>query len=58
MGQLENHCYSGLRRAAAHTGLQMLMSLAAHPGQFLAEAATVRGGGNDARADCGNRSYK
>ena len=38
MGQLENHCYFGLRRAAAHAGLQMLMSLAAQPDQFLAEA--------------------
>ena len=48
MGQLENHCYFGLRRASAHAGLQMLMSLAAQPDQFLAEAVEGRSAGSSA----------
>ena len=34
-GRLERHCYFGLRRVSAHARLQMLMSLAAQPDQFL-----------------------
>ena len=41
-GRLERHCYFGLRRASAHAGLPMLMSLAAHLDQFLTEARKGR----------------
>ena len=41
-GRLERHCYFGLRRVSAHAGLQMLMSLAAHLNQVLAEVRKGR----------------
>ena len=41
-GQLERHCYFGLRRVSMHAGLQMLMSLAAQLDQFLTEARKGR----------------